>query len=374
MAVKRTGGSVPKGENTLKLPDLGDMEAGEQRKITINLGVEDETTPAKSVDEFRDSAWWVYRQDATGWVYTDSVEGRPYEPDLRVNYGLGRYKLVPLDEDGNPVESFKVIAQVGSAEPSKPTRESVVVESERHPDDNLPAWTQLMIQQAQQEREEARRAQASADKRRQEWEAKQQEREWERQERMERLERERLEREDKERERKERERKELLTQGAGVLGTIVTGILGAMQSREPKGPDMSEKLLTMLIAQQNQSQRQPQQGGMKETLELLMVLDKMAENRAAMTNPAPADDDPMKGMMAMLPMIMAMKGGGGGLNPEQIKSMMGDQVRAAFRDPDTITRIASENPDETAAAFMQAVKANPALEQAVVKALEEDAA
>jgi hypothetical protein len=137
---------------------------------------------------------------------------------------------------------------------------------------------------------------------------------------------------------------------------------------------MSDKLLSLFIAQQNQPKKD---GGMKETLDLLIVLDKMAENRASQVQPPKEDDDPMKTMMSMLPMIMAMKGGGGGagggMTPDQLQSMMGDSVRSAFRDPETIQRIAAENPDETAAAFMSAVKNNPKLEAAVVKALEDDA-
>ena len=89
--------------------------------------------------------------------------------------------------------------------------------------------TRRKLAKIQQEREEARRAQTSADKRRQEWERKQQEREWERQERQERQERERFEREEKERERKAEQMQGVMAQGAGILGSIVTAVTTAIQ-------------------------------------------------------------------------------------------------------------------------------------------------
>ncbi len=372
MPVKRSNART---NNTIELPSLDDMEAGEGKEFKISVGVDEYTPDAKDREDYLTTPWFVYIQLDTGWTYCDKVPRYPDPEKLRTNFGVGMFRLRPLDEHGREVESLEEVVRVGVANPTSPQHQEPVPRP-KHPDDELPAWTQLLMQQATQEREEARRAQTSADKRRQEWERKQQEREWERQERQERQERERFEREEKERERKAEQMQGVMAQGAGILGSIVTAVTTAIQHRPQPEPrsDMSDKLLSLFIAQQNQPKKD---GGMKETLDLLIVLDKMAENRASQVQPPKEDDDPMKTMMSMLPMIMAMKGGGGGagggMTPDQLQSMMGDSVRSAFRDPETIQRIAAENPDETAAAFMSAVKNNPKLEAAVVKALEDDA-
>ena len=371
MPVKR---SNSRSNNSIELPALDEMEAGEGKEYKISVGVDEYTPDVKTRDDYLKSPWYVYVKEDTGWVFCDKVSKYPEVDKLRTDYGLGTFKLVPLDEQGSKLDMLEEVVRVGSANRFEEMQQTPQVAKNKHPDDDLPAWTQLLMQQASQEREEARRAQSAADKRRQDWERKQAEREWERQERQERMERERYEREEKERERKAEQMQNVMAQGAGILGSIVTAVTTAIQHRpqpEPKS-DMSDKLLSLFIAQQNQPQKSG--GGMKETLDLLIVLDKMAENRASQVQPK-EEDDPMKTMMGMLPMIMAMKGGGGGggMNPEQLQALMGESVKSAFKDPETIQRIAAENPDETAAAFMVAVKNNPALEQAVVKALEKDA-
>jgi len=80
----------------------------------------------------------------------------------------------------------------------------------------------------------------------------------------------------------------------------------------------------------------------------------------------------------MLPMLMAMRGGGAqnaappAFDPSMIQQLTGQAVQKVLADPDAIAEYAGQNPDATAKVFLAAVKKNPSLESAVMKALEDD--
>jgi Flp pilus assembly protein TadD len=106
-----------------------------------------------------------------------------------------------------------------------------------------------------------------------------------------------------------------------------------------------------------------------------MVLDKLAESRAARDSRGRGDDDEdddgsMKQLlMGMLPAMLS-RGGGGGGTPQIPDQMMDQMIDQAFRSPDVIQKVAMRNPQGIAGAFMQAIKNNPALEKAVLDAVE----
>ena len=110
-----------------------------------------------------------------------------------------------------------------------------------------------------------------------------------------------------------------------------------------------------------------------------MVLDKLAESRAERNAPPPAaepeEENLGKTFMGMLPMLVAARGGqvAAPVDPDMIRNMTTAAVKRILADPDAIAQYASEDPDGIARVFLQAVKKNPNLEKAVVKALGDDA-
>lgn len=378
MPVKRTSTAQSKS-NTIDLPSLEQIEPGQGRKVSVTMDVENVKPESQDITDFEHSDWRVFRQDDTGWTFVVQRDGRPYEPELQEELGPGKYRLVPIDEDGRPVQALAQVVKVASARASwshdgdKPAAPAAPAAPAMDP------MLQMMMQGAAEEKREARARAEKFEREQKAWQQQQSDKEWERREAQERIEREereaarkaqleRWEREDAEKQRREDRFNAMMVQGVTLVTSLAGTIAGALANRpEPKSNDeVTTKLLTAVLADQR-----GRSNSTKETLEMLMVLDKMAETRAQ--NAAPReDDDPMKAMMTMLPLIMAGKSGGGGLNPQQIEQIIGDQMRAAFKDPETIQRIAAENPDETAKAFLTAVRANPALGDAVSKALDSD--
>ncbi len=106
-----------------------------------------------------------------------------------------------------------------------------------------------------------------------------------------------------------------------------------------------------------------------------MVLDKLAESRAARDSRSSRDDDDddddsMKQLLVgMLPAMLGRGGGGGGA-PQLPDAMVDQMIEQAFQNPAVIEKVAMRNPNGIAGAFMRAIKANPALEKAVLEAVE----
>ena len=70
-------------------------------------------------------------------------------------------------------------------------------------------------------------------------------------------------------------------------------------------------------------------------------------------------------------MIAMMRGGGGGGGGAPDPVVIESAVKSAFLDPDTIAKIASEDPDGVARTMVSAVKSNPGLEKALINAFDE---
>jgi hypothetical protein len=373
MATRR----IKEEQHPTSMPKLDDLpEDGSPLEITSSFARRIGTSPAAQYDpeDYEDGEWHVHRQTGEGWVFIDAVRGRPYDPDLRESYGEGKYKIMPVGDDGRPVTKLADVRTIGS--PLLRIVDEKKVDPDIPPDQqNMPAWMRMQLQQAAEERREARRREAEADVKRDEWERKQQEREYERQERAERAERVRLEQAEREREGKSEQMNTMM----GHAVTLMTAFLSSQNQRsQPR--EMNDVLLSALI--EDRHSRSNHSNSVRDNLELLVMLDKMAENRAAValqSQPAKDEDDEgiMKTITNMLPALAMMKGGAGAapaalaapqVDPSQAVAA---QVSSVLTDPDAIAQFAMANgADRTADAFVKAVKNNPHLEAAVIKAMQ----
>ena len=365
-----------------------------------------------TLEDFEDGEWHVFRQHSDGWTFIDEIDGRPYEPDLRENYGEGKYKSMPVDKNGKQMTRFSQVLNVGSATSRSGDDVAPLMDYDREPEEDadkdrhwrdveMPAWMRYQLQQATDERAEAKRAKTDGETRREEWERLQAQREWDRQEREERYRREQMVGEQKEREerreRETRERQERLdreqrerefknqqmTQVMGAASTVFTAFL---ENRHPPAGDgaVNDRLLGFLLSNRSQSGT-----GLKDQIEILALLDSLRESKDATPKEAP---DMLQNVLKLAPLLsMFTKGGqggqGGAPTPEQmaaLQQMAAQQqletqhpsadVRTAtqvLQDPETVAKAAMHDPDGVARSVVAAVKGNPILEGAVIKALEE---
>lgn len=373
MATRR----IKEEQHPTSMPKLDDLpEDGSPLEITSSFARRIGTSPAAQYDpeDYEDAEWHIHRQTGEGWVFIDAVRGRPYDPDLRESYGEGKYKIMPVAEDARPVMKLADVRTIGSPLlrilDEKPTDPDIPPDQQ-----NMPAWMRMQLQQAAEERREARRRESEADVKRDEWERKQQEREYERQERSERAERVRMEQVEREREGKSEQMNTMM----GHAVTLMTAFLSS-QNQKSAPRDVNDILLSALI--DDRHSRTDHSSSVRDNLELLVMLDKMAENRAAVaiqSQPQKDDDDDgiMKTITSMLPALAMMKGGGAPPsalvppNPAAQSNAVAAQVSSVLTDPDAIAQFAMANgADRTADAFVQAVKNNPELEAAVIKSMQ----
>jgi len=380
MATKKVSNGSPLPIDPQHLPDDG-TPVTFSSTFAKHVGVtrtEEERLP--TADDYEDAEWEIRRQTPDGWEFVERVEGgMPLDNELRDNYGAGKYELTPIDpRTGKLVKQVKKVrlisasinAQGSTVLPFPSMREDPYYPSPSAvaPPDEVPAWMRWQMQQAAEERAEQRRRAEDALVRQKEFEEKLALREFERQEREER---ERKRRDDlaaDEARRRDERFSHMLTAGLGLAQAFLSN------QRQPKQDrDVNEVLLRELMEERRS--RTPQANGMRDSLELLMVLDKLAESRAARDSRGRGEDDEdddgsMKQLlMGMLPAMLS-RGGGGGGTPQIPDQMMDQMIDQAFRSPDVIQKVAMRNPQGIAGAFMQAIKNNPALEKAVIDAVE----
>ena len=408
-ATKNANGSHP----PVQVPD--DLKEDEAITTTFSTTVQKSRAQADedtiSAEDLSDCIWHVEVQTADGWAFKDKVEGRPIEPDLRSNYGHGKFRVVPI-LNGNKVKRFQEVmtvlpatgslfdqmqgGAVGYSRFEDEDDEEEMVSSPRYSerdwqDSEMPAWMRLQLQQANEERIEARRRQEEAERRREEWERMQAQREWERQEREERWQRERMKQEERERkerlereereaalrqDRYERERQERSQMVSTVL-TAGTGILTAFIERGTAKPDINDTLLQSLMSNRNQP---ASNSSLEDQIRVLALLDNLRQK----DEPPPREEkkDIMGDVLKLAPLLglLGNKGGGAPQMPPQMPQqafqqappqMMSPGTDEVLKDPEQFSRAAMKDPDGVAKAVMQAVKENPVLEQAVVKALSE---
>jgi len=358
------------------LPEDGSPIVYEQ-SFARRLGSQNGQSNVLTEEDVENYEWLIERQEASGWAAIDKVRGRPYKPHLREMHGEGKFKVTPLDKSGKPIESLHRIELIGSpVTPLRPTQETAPQapqQSQAQEGGDLPIWMRLMLQQQAEERAVERERQARAEERREAWERAQAEKDYQRQERQERLDRERAEREAEDKRLAAQQRNDLLLAGLGLVKEFAGSRAAQPQNDDP----VKTVLLQHLLEKQQQPVAQGPQSSMKETLDLLLVLDTLAQRRAeAMPGAGEKEegDDFGKTMMQMLPMMLAAKAGGGApAAPQQDPREMADAlVGQAFKDPALIAQIASRNPVETARVFRQAIKNSPELEKAVISVLSEE--
>lgn len=378
MATKKVNSTSTLPIDPQHLPDDGTpitFSSTFAKHVGVNR-TEDERLP--TADDYEDAEWEIRRQTPDGWEFVERVEGgMPLDNELRDNYGAGKYELTPIDpRTGKLVKQVKKVrlisaninAQGSTVLPFPSLRdEPYYPPTPAATPDEMPAWMRWQMQQAATEQAEARRRAEEAVQRQRDFEEKLALREFERQEREER---ERKRRDDiaaDEARRRDERFSQMLTAGLGLAQAFLSS------QRQPKQErDVNEVLLRELMEERRS--RTPQANGMRDSLELLMVLDKLAESRASRDSRGRDDDDDDDGsmkqlLMGMLPAMIGRGGGGGGA-PQLPDQVMDQMIEQAFRSPDVIQKIAMRNPQGIAGAFMQAVKSNPALEKAVLDAVE----
>ena len=366
--------------------------------------------------DFEDAHWNVYIQTSKGFEFAEKLKGKPYDADIRDLFGPGVYRSTPVGPDGRPVTSMTVTHKVldpteamSTKSVSKSNGVADIDSSQWKGEEQMPAWMRYQLQHAAEERSEARRRAEEAELRKEDWERQQRDREWqkmereareererreaeaiERRERYEREERERKERDERERlyreEKEEREREERKHRGdqftamMAAATTVVTSFLESKNSRDNShGKDLNEMLLQAIISDKKSSSST----SMADQIEILLALDQLRKNDA----PAPVEkeddgSDIMKMLAGAAPLLAAMKGGGGqapapamngGYAPPALSQQPDPHALAAqaLQDPALVSQLAMQNPTGVAASLVQAVKGNPLLKNAVVKAFEE---
>lgn len=345
---------------------------------TFRRRVNDGTGANMTVDDYEQSEWEVERQTSSGWATVDIVKKRPYKSHLRKAYGEGKYRIRPLDHGGKPLDQFAAIELIGSPTMTTPKPEvSEKLVKEKEPSNELPSWMRLIMAQQSQERQDAIRRAEESERRREEWERKQAAREWEKAEREERERRSREEREAEERRMAQERQNQLILAGLGIAKEFAT-------SRNQPAPASSSLNEAMLAAIIREREVPKPAGGIKDTLDLLVVLDQIAESRAERNAPPPPEKeeetDLGKTLMNMLPSIMAARSGmslpatqaAPAIDPNMIQQLAGSAVERVLSDPNAIAQYAAKDPKKTIKTFMQAIESDPYLKAEVEKALTED--
>ncbi len=307
MSIKRVSNAATPvtGINPQDLPSDGSAVTFES---TFRRRVNDGTGANMSVDDYEQSEWEVERQTASGWATVDIVKKRPYKSHLRKAYGEGKYRIRPLDEAGRPLDQFACIELIGS--PTKKVETPVTPAPKTNSSENsgeLPSWMRLIMAQQAQERQDALRRAEETERRREEWERKQAARDWEKAERDEREKRAREDREAEERRNAQDRQNQLIMAGLGLAKEFAT----SRQTPVVPGNTLNEAMLTALIHKTDSPQPT---GGIKDTLDLLVVLDQIAESRAERNAPPPPPEkeeepDLGKTLMNMLPSLVAARSG-----------------------------------------------------------------
>jgi len=334
-----------------------------------------------SPDDFDDAVWMVEKDGERGFEFVGEMDGRPYQVDLRDRHGPGTYQITPMGLDGKPVKKLQQLMKVATPTPEKVNGEA---DMSMLGSDMPPMMAYMLAQQKEQaeraervaeQREEKRQRRETAEALRRETSDERRERkEWERQERDERLDRERSEREDKRADERTQMMNALLTGGMSIATALIT----ANANKQPN--DANDRMLEALLVMQD---KRASGGGTRETMEMLVLLDKLAESRAAAVQPPAPEKEPdiMQSMMQMLPMMAMMKSGQmppgtqvqqpGQLGAPQPADPIA-QIAEAVQNPDVLSSVISRDPQAVACALKEAMNRDPSLQDALVDAMQED--
>lgn len=378
--ILKSGSGLPM--NPADLPDDGTPVTFEQT-LRKRVGDEDEDKDYLTPDDYDDAVWWVEKQSERGFEFFAEMDGRPYEVDVRDVHGPGTYRVTPVGHDGKPIKKLSQVYKI--ADPLRVIDGGKGTEDAKDTPGDLPPIMGFLLKQQQQAQErmeatarkrEERRAEldAIARKQRESREERQERREWERQEREERLQRERMERDDKRSEERTTMMQTLLSGGMAIAQAMITS-----NGSRPQN-DTNDRLLEAILL--DRDKRSDSASSMRDTMELLVVLDKMAENRAAAmpAEKAEEDGDMMKSIMQFMPMLAMMKGGqmppqSGQVVPPSALPYQSPQdpiatLAESVAQPSVMEQVLSHDPDGIASALREAISANPDLESKLVDALE----
>ena len=386
---KRAGGPIPFSIDPGQLPDDGSPVTFEQT-FAKRLGPQNGTQNILTEEDYEHCDWQLEHQQPNGkWATVAIVKGRPY-PHTLLNRDPGAYKATPIGRDNKPVEARAVNMTVGAPAPASALVPVAPFESNRGEENrmDMPPWMQMIMQQQAEERAEARRAAAEAKRERDAWERDQMLKEEARREREERAREVKAEREAQARREAAERSNALIMAGLQVAqqmgGAVVSAITSSKQAPAPARDDRLQELLLQAVLR-DRSQPAPANSGngsLRESLDLLLALDQVAQSRADRLPPPPAEkdeDESISGsMIKMLPMLM------GGLGGQQAapQALQGPQVpqlnveallSRALQDPKVVAQIAARDPEAIARTFSKVVKSDKRLEAAVIKVMEEDA-
>ena len=228
MSIRKMQGSNPH-QPPADLPDNVPVSVTTTWKKVVGQGDEVDDV-VETIDDHRHSKWSIHAMGDSGWEQIGLEEGRPYSHDLRLVYGAGRYKCVPLNPNGDPIERLAVIELVAPS-PNATGSGKVAATAPAAPADDMPPFMRMLLAQQAEERAEARRAASAAAAQRQEWEREQAKREWQRAERSERMEQERALKEAEERRLSAERTDKLLAAGMTLAGTLMQSITTAVAAK-----------------------------------------------------------------------------------------------------------------------------------------------
>jgi len=379
MGTKRVGasGPVPFSIDPGQLPDDGSPVTFEQT-FAKRLGSGSAQQNPLTEEDYEHSEWLVEKLEGGTWGTHSVVRGRPSQARLK-DEGPGRYRIAPLDRSRgnrkveNLEQTITILDPSGShrqtSAPEAPTRNAVEA-----PD--MPAWMQMMFQQQAEERAETRRKAEEAERRREAWEREQSLKEDARREREERMVEARAEREAQNAREAAERNNALILAGLELARNMMSRPQPQPVVQERRDDRIQELLLGHIL--QERTREQAPAGGLKESIEMLMALDQVAQSRADRIPPPPEreekEEDFSDTMMKMLPMLVAGGAARGGaaqapampaINPEAL-------LAHALQDPRIIAKVAAQNPDAIARTFSQVVKSDKRIEEAVIRVLNEE--
>jgi hypothetical protein len=327
MATRRANTANPAGVQ-ISPEDLerGPVTINHQHTVSKVVGdgttMDDHGAEPITAEDLEMFEWLVYRQEDDGWVFKDKTPRRPYEPDLRDWYGHGRYRVLPEGPDGRPLEQFSSVLKVGRAthhsdEDGDEKRITPAAQIGSAMDPMLQFMSLQMQSTVQREAEAARRDETRREReeereekrqlREEEREEKRQIRESTREERLEREARAKSDAEGVERVAKSEADAAERTARSDLTSTLATSVMGAvtaigtamMENRNSnpdprlapqRGDNVSDKLLDgfLKLQQLSASARvapSSDGGGPRQAMEMLVLLDQLAANRAAAQMP-----------------------------------------------------------------------------------------
>ena len=381
-----SNGPVPFSIDPGMIPDDGSSVTFEQT-FAKRLGPANGTQNLLADEDYEHKDWQLEYQLPNGkWAVVGVVKGRPY-PHTLLNRDPGNYRATPIGSDYKPVEAKAITMVIGTPvqQAPMPVPQYDAPPRQEDPSGAMPAWMQVLFQREAEERAEARRRADEDARRREKWEREQMLKEEARKERDERLAELRAEREAQARKEAADRTNALIMAGMQLAQQAASAMVTAATSKNQSAPArddrMQELLISHILSERKQAAVSPSpNGSLRESLDLLLALDGVAQARADRLPPPPAEKDEedsvSSSMIKMLPMLVGGLAGGGGGGGQQAPAVPNVEalLTHALRDPKVIAQIAARDPEGMARTFSKVVKSDKRLEQAVVKVLEEDAA